>query len=210
MIDYNGERAADWENIEFYIDSGSGGGGISAIADQLMEDWVDGTGRVRRGIIDPDHKQYQTARVRYPNAVPIVHLLDPQAYRKQIFDALEKMAKLDLIEFTDYDGNGYLQMVDEKGEFYRYDLSPVEENALLQVKLAINEISYMCRFDLPNGGVQYSLTEEQKRRMHDDRAYTFGLGAFALSTKRRKDIIENKEEESEFERAPSLVCALSY
>ena len=46
--------------------------------------------------------------------------------------------------------------------------------------------------------------------MHDDRAYTFGLGAFALSTKRRKDIIENKEEESEFEHAPSLVCALSY
>lgn len=210
MIDYNGERAADWENIEFYIDSGSGGGGISAIADQLMEDWVDGTGRVRRGIIDPDHKQYQTARVRYPNAVSIVHLLDPQAYRKQIFDALEKMAKLDLIEFTDYDGNGYLQMVDEKGEFYRYDLSPEEENSLLQVKLAINEISYMCRFDLPNGGVQYSLTEEQKRRMHDDRAYTFGLGAFALSTKRRKDIVENKEEESEFEHAPSLVCALSY
>lgn len=38
MIKYNGERAAEWENIDFYIDAGSGGGGISAVADQLM-DW---------------------------------------------------------------------------------------------------------------------------------------------------------------------------
>ncbi|MDD4123791.1 MAG: terminase, partial [Bacilli bacterium] len=41
MILYNGERSADWENIDFYIDAGSGGGGISAVADQLMEDWKD-------------------------------------------------------------------------------------------------------------------------------------------------------------------------
>ena len=37
MIKYNGERAAEWENIEFYIDAGSGGGGISAVADQLLD-----------------------------------------------------------------------------------------------------------------------------------------------------------------------------
>lgn len=62
MIKYNGERAAEWENIEFYIDAGSGGGGISAVADQLMDDWTDKYGGKHRGIIDPDHKQYETAR----------------------------------------------------------------------------------------------------------------------------------------------------
>src|SRR5699024_12692381 len=31
MIKYNGERAAEWENIELYIDAGSGGGDISAV-----------------------------------------------------------------------------------------------------------------------------------------------------------------------------------
>ena len=39
LIDYNGERAAEWENIlGFYIDAGSGGGGV-LFADQLMSDW---------------------------------------------------------------------------------------------------------------------------------------------------------------------------
>ena len=34
-----------WENIKkFYIDGGSGGGGYSAVADQLMLDWKDSMG----------------------------------------------------------------------------------------------------------------------------------------------------------------------
>lgn len=210
MIDYNGDRSADWENIEFYIDSGAGGGGISAIADQLMDDWVDSTGRKRRGIIDPDHKQYQTARLRYPDAVPIVHLIDPQSHRKQLFDALEKMTKLNLMEFTDYDGKGYLQLSDWKGDFYRYDLSLEEENALLQIKLSLVEIGYMCRFDMPNGGVQYSLPDDQKRKMHDDRAYTFALAAYALMVKRRKDIVETKDVDVGMTHMPSLVSAVQF
>jgi len=110
MVKYNGERAAEWENIEFWIDAGSGGGGISAVADQLMDDWVDRFGKKHRGIIDPVHKQYETARKRYPNAAPIVHLIDPQGYRKVIFDAVAKMVKLNLIEFTDYDNKDYIMI----------------------------------------------------------------------------------------------------
>ncbi len=104
MIKYNGERAAEWENIEFYIDAGSGGGGISAVADQLMDDWYDKYGGKHRGIIDPVHKQYETARKKYINAMPIVHLVDPQGYKKIMYDAVSKMVKLNLIEFADYDG----------------------------------------------------------------------------------------------------------
>ena len=96
MVKYNGERAAQWENIEFYIDAGSGGGGISAVADQLMEEWEDDLGQKYRGIIDPSHKQYESARKKYTNAMPIVHLIDPQGYKKILFDALGKNGKIKL------------------------------------------------------------------------------------------------------------------
>ena len=102
MLEYNGD-ADDWENIEFYIDAGAGGGGVSAVADQLLEDWVDDKGVQHRGIIDPEHKQYETARRKYPNAAKIVHLLEPTKYKKIIYDALEKNVKNGYMNFTKYD-----------------------------------------------------------------------------------------------------------
>ena len=166
MIKYNGERSAEWENIEFYIDAGAGGGGISAVADQLMEDWTDNLGQRHRGIIDPDHKQYETARKKYTNAMPIVHLIDPQGYKKVIYDALSKLTKLNLIEFTNYDNKDYLTVENEKGEFITYNLTEEEKLALLHVEIMKNETSYMCRYDTPNGGVQYELAKDKRNRMH--------------------------------------------
>jgi len=173
LIDYNGERAAEWENIVgFYIDAGSGGGGISAVADQLMEDWIGSDGRTHRGIIDPEHKQYETARNKYPNAIPIVRLIDPQGYKKVMYASLEKNLKLDLINFTDYDGKEYIfiEDKDKKGEFVNHELTFDERNALIQINLMKNEVVYMCRYDTPNGGVQYELSKDKKNKMHDDRA----------------------------------------
>ena len=170
MIDYNGERAAEWENIEFYCDAGSGGGGISAICDQLMDDWVDKDGIKHRGIIDPVHKQYETARKKYTNAMPIVHLIDPQGYKKIIYDALAKMTKLNLMSFTDYDNKDYIMIDDGSGEFKTYNLSIEEKLALTNINLLKLEVSYMCRYDTPNGGVQYELAKENKNKMHDDKA----------------------------------------
>ena len=188
MIKYNGERAAEWENIEFYIDAGSGGGGISAVADQLMNDWIDDIGQKHRGIIDAEHKQYETARKKYTHAVPIVHLVDPQGYKKIIYDALAKMTKLDLIEFTSYDNKDYILTNNEKGEFVQYNLTNEEKMALVQIELMKTEVSYMCRYDTANGGVQYELARD-KSNMHDDRAYTLALGAYALALLRRTDLI---------------------
>jgi len=170
MIDYNGERAAEWENIEFYIDSGSGGGGISAVCDQLMNDWTDENGVKHRGIIDPEHKQYETARKKYTNAMPIVHLIDPQGFKKIIFDSLQKMANLNLIKFTDYDNKDYIMIENKNGEFEKYDLSFDEKLALVNINLLKMETSYMCRYDNPNGGVQYELAKDKKNVMHDDKA----------------------------------------
>ena len=190
MIKYNGERAAEWENIEFYIDAGSGGGGISAVADQLMEDWYDEFGGKHRGIIDPIHKQYETARSKYLNAMPIVHLIDPQGYKKIIYDALEKMIKLNLINFTSYDNKEHLFIENKNGEFDQYILSEEEIVALVNIELMKNEISYMCRYDTPNGGVQYELAKDKKNKMHDDRAYVAALAAYGLALLRRTDLLE--------------------
>jgi hypothetical protein len=189
MIKYNGERSPDWENIELWIDAGSGGGGVSAVADQLMDDWTDSAGRKRRGVIDPEHKAYETARKKYTNAMPIVRLLDPQAYKKLIYSALEEMTKLNLISFTEYDNTEYLLLENKKGEFEEYQLSFDEKMALAQINLAKNEMIYMCRYEMPNGGVQYELAKDKKNTMNDDRSYTVAIGAYALSTKRRKDLV---------------------
>ena len=195
MIKYNGERAAEWENIEFYIDAGSGGGGISAVADQLMDDWYDKYGGKHRGIIDPIHKQYETARKKYTNAMPIVHLVDPQGYKKIMYDAVSKMVKLNLIEFADYDNKGYILVEDKDGTFNTVNLTSDEQLALANMHLAKMQLSYMCRYDTPNGGVTYELAKD-KKNMHDDMAYTIAEGAYALAILRRTDLIKKPKGKS--------------
>jgi len=210
MIKYNGERSAEWENIDFYIDSGSGGGGISAVADQLMADWKDKIGQTHKGIIDPEHKQYETSRKKYVNAMPIVHLIDPQGYKKVIYDALEKMTKLDLINFPDYDNKDCLIMIDEHGESTEYKLSFDEQMSLVQCNLAKNELIYMNRYDSPNGGVQYELAKDKKSTMHDDRAYTMAMGAYALALVRRTDLIKVNDGSLDFANAPQCVSSVNF
>lgn len=189
MIKYNGDRAAEWENIEFYGDSGSGGGGISAIFDQLMLGWTDRHGNKHRGIIDPVHKQYETARKKYPDAMPIVHLLDPQSHKKIMYDSISKMVKLNLIEFTDYDNNkNHLLIENEDGTFENVELSFEEKLALTNMNIAKLQLSYMCRYDTPNGGVTYALAKD-KKGMHDDHAYTLAEAGYALASMRRSDLL---------------------
>ena len=205
MIKYNGERAAEWENIEFYIDAGSGGGGISAVADQLMEEWQDNYGKIHRGIIDPVHKQYETARSKYTNAAPIVHLIDPQGYKKIMYDALSKMVKLNLIEFTDYDNKEYILVENDDGGFDTIMLSDEERLALANIELAKIQLSYMCRYDTPNGGVQYELAKDKKKKNeHDDMAYTLAEGAYALALLRREDLLSSPDDNVGVSRIVSL------
>lgn len=210
MIKYNGERAAEWENIEFYIDAGSGGGGISAVADQLMEGWTDKNGIKHRGIIDPEHKQYETARKTYTNAMPIVHLIDPQGYKKVIYDALQKMANLNLIKFTDYDNKDHIMLDKKNGEFEKYELSFDEKLALTNINLLKVETSYMCRYDTPNGGVQYELAKDKKNTIHDDKAYTLAMGAYALAKLRREDLLQKPKTKRSLSSLPSCVSAIDF
>lgn len=208
MIAYNGPRAAEWENIEFFIDAGSGGGGISAVADQLMSDWTDRHGTVHRGIIDPDHKQYETARKKYVNAAPIVRLIEPRGYKGIMYHELEKLAKLNLLKFTSYDGKDRITIENNNGEFVEMALTSQEQMALAQIELLKNEVSYMCRYESAGGGVSYELVRDKRNKMHDDRAYTAAMAAYALSLKRRKDIVtkpKDKQRATVFNfRAPAV------
>lgn len=209
MIKYNGERAAEWENIEFYIDAGSGGGGISAVADQLMDDWIDKYGGKHRGIIDPEHKQYETARKKYVNAMPIVHLVDPQGYKKIMYDAVSKMVKLNLIEFANYDNKDYIMVENKDGSFDTVQLTQEEQLALAQMHIAKMQLSYMCRYDTPNGGVTYELAKDKKG--HDDHAYTMAEGGYALARLRRVDLLtDHNKKETGFEHAPSCVSNIDF
>ena len=209
MIKYNGERAAEWENIEFYIDAGSGGGGISAVADQLMDDWYDKYGGKHRGIIDPVHKQYETARQKYTNAMPIVHLVDPQGYKKIMYDAVSKMVKLNLIEFADYDNKGYILVEDKDGTFNTVNLTSDEQLALANMHLAKMQLSYMCRYDTPNGGVTYELAKDKKNE-HDDMAYTIAEGAFALAMLRRTDLLADHKPKQDYSTAPLFSSSINF
>ena len=193
MIDYNGHGAAEWENIELYIDAGSGGAPRSGIADQLLFPWKDEKGVEHRGVIDPDDPIYDDDRRLHPNNARIVHLIEPRKYKPIIFGALEEMADLNLIHFTDYDGHkDYLTMlVDEDGEqqYKEIKLSQEEKIALVQIELAKNELSYMCRFESPSGKtVSYELVRERRYKMHDDRAYTIAMGAYVLWKMRNNDL----------------------
>lgn len=195
LIKYNGVGVPEWSNIEFYIDAGAGGGGVSAVADQLMAGWTDKFGSVHRGLIDPDNKQYDTARLKYRNADKVVHLVNPQSHKKIIYDALEKMSSQDLIKYTDYDGKEFIMVPDpeNKGEFVQHILSFEERLALTNIELLKTETSYMCRYDNPNGSVQYELAREKRNTMHDDRSYTNALAAYALALHRRTDLINANE-----------------
>ena len=96
---------------------------------------------------------------------------------------------LNLIKFTEYDGKDELSFINADGEIETHELNKDEKLALTNIELAKNELSYMCRYETPNGGVQFELEREKRNKMHDDRAYTMALGGYALSTLRRHDLI---------------------
>ncbi len=210
MIDYNGERSADWENITFYIDAGSGGGGKSAIADYLVPDWVDESGRTRKGIIDPNHPQYETLRQRYKRAARIVRLIEPTANKRQMYDSLETLSKLDLIKFFDYDGRDFLLIEDENNKLVERSLTTEEQKPLIQCRLAINELIYMTRHELPGGNVKYELAKEKRNTINDDRADVFAMAALALSEIRRSDLASKPKTQKNYDTIPNCVSAVSF
>ena len=144
ILEYNG-GAPDYANIlGIYIDAGTGGSGIN-IADYLMPDWIDKKGNVQKGLID---KVYSEEYVKkYPNAVDKIHLLQPSAYKTEIYEALIEMMGQNTISFTaDYDEKGYLTLLESSEEEIQRAKKAVSERTKKE-KAKLSEDEYQTLFD---------------------------------------------------------------
>ena len=224
LLEYNGEGAADYENIlGLYIDAGSGGAGVN-ISDFLWEDWADDHGYMHRGLID---KEYSPEEVKlYPNAISDkMRLLQPSKYKVEMFRALIEMMDMNLIEWpNEYDSRGYIMVMydlntktgiktprysepteqevkdlKKKGiEIVReqYNLDTEEEVALKQIDLMKNELVNIYRFKQSSGNDRFDLAPDKANKMHDDRAYVCAMAAFLLQQLRREHLVTRKKPKS--------------
>ena len=197
ILAYNG-NAPDYQNIEILsIDPGAGGGGISAYADNLLEDWKDVKGVVHKGFLDKDYELYAGYENRYPNSSDKLKLFSPNKYRTQMVDEFIELMQLDLLKFPkEYDGKGYVTLQESKGEeikLIKKHLSLEEEVSLINMDILKTEITSIYKFENPEKtNKSYKLPKDKERIMNDDRFYTIIMLAHYLHDLRRKNITNKK------------------
>lgn len=213
LLAYNGTEKGklDYENIMAVIgDAGAGGQLIGGVSDYLLEPWRGADGKIHKGLIDRRHKANETAKEKYPDAVDIMHLVDPRANRNLIFQAIEDMVKLGVVEFpTDYDvSKDYIIFTDEEGVETRYDLSVEQQISLANFDLLKTEIVTMCKY-VTQGNITYNFPPDKRNKMHDDRVFAFGLLCWYLAQLRRGQVI-NKPREISIEEIPTTATAVEF
>lgn len=170
LLKYNGndKMKLDYENIKAVIcDSGAGGNMIGGITDYLFENWKDEHGVEHKGLIDRAHKSSETAKMKYPDAVDIIKLVDPKGNRNAIFEALEQMIKLGVVTFpAEYDtSKEYVFTIDDKGNEIKTELNFEQKVALAQIELMKTEIVTMCKY-VTGGNVKYDFPPDRRNTMH--------------------------------------------
>ena len=213
LLAYNGTEKGklDYENIMAVIgDAGAGGQLIGGVSDYLLEPWRGADGKMHKGLTDRRHKANETAKEKYPDAVDIMHLVDPRANRNLIFQAIEDMVKLGVVEFpTDYDvSKDYIIFTDEEGVETRYDLSVEQQISLANFDLLKTEIVTMCKY-VTQGNITYNFPPDKRNKMHDDRVFAFGLLCWYLAQLRRGQVI-NKPREISIEEIPTTATAVEF
>lgn len=217
ILDYNG-NAPDYRNIDaILLDSGAGGGGISAFADNFLDDWKDDKGTKHKGFIDTTHEQYQGEISNYPNASNILRLISPQKYRTQMIDELLELLRIDVIKFPkEYNGKIEIPITIEgenKGEVdikYR-QLSIEEQIALINLDIMKTEVTSIHKFENPEKtSIRYALPKEKEKIMHDDRFYTLIMLAHYLFELRRDDKLGKGKKEFDWNQAPNCVSAVDF
>lgn len=216
IVKYNGEGFAEWENVTVFIDSGSGGGG-QFYADFLCEDFTTKDGVKHRGLIDNiEMKEYSS---RFPNAYPALRLMSPTKWKVTMFNNALEMFNLNLISFTEaYDNKGFITITEEdkknKDEQISksYDLSFEEELALINIDLLKEEVIAMCKYENPNGGVRWDISDDKKWTTSgfDDRAYCFAMAGHYLWELRHKDTLLRNEKKSNLLTAPVCISNIDF
>ena len=217
IVNYNGDNP-DYEYIDsILVDQGSGGGGVSAYADGLLNNFIGHDGKKHRGFIDATHEIYSGYRSLYPSAVDKLRLISPKKYRTQMVEEFIELMELGVIRFPyQYSGQDFIKImtgVNEDGEevLETYNLSQDEKIHLNQIDLMKTEIASIHKTTNAEGtSVQYALAADKRNTMHDDRFYVAILLAHRLYELRRGKIIRDnrkKRDSSQFVqfRAPKIL-----
>lgn len=182
LLAYNGDNP-DYEYIDgLYVDSGSGGGGISAYADTLLNNFLGVDGKNHRGLIDKTHEIYADYSKIYRDAVDKIRLIDPRKYRTQMVEEMIELMHLGVIRFPmEYSGQDFLRIPkadtalakrgvsgnDQEEEMEVYYLSQDEKVSLTQIDLMKQEITSIYKISNPeNTSVRYALPKEKENKMH--------------------------------------------
>lgn len=187
MVRYNGD-GVEYENLQAVgVDAGRGGGGI-LYGHTLMHDFVDKKGNPHRGIIDKEY--FEDKKRDYPNAYPIMRMIEPSKYKNIMIKELIDLMDLGLIEFPkEYNNSGHVDVdyEDEDGDVktIRKRLSSEEEVALMNIDLCKEETKMIHRYTTASGNTVYKIRVDVT--MHDDRFYTLALMAHELHTLRDKE-----------------------
>lgn len=190
MLLYN-NKGAEYENVFGLIDAGSGGGGNTVWADNIIYDWKDERGIEHRGFIDKEYTQHAELEKKFPNAYNCIDLVSPNKFRTQMIDELIHLIELGLIEFPfRYDGSGVVQFEDEKGILQTKRLTLEEEKALANIEIAKEEMKIIYRYSQSPTNYKYDIRKDLRRTMHDDRFYTMALLAHHLYKLRAEDDIK--------------------
>jgi len=192
VVRYNG-NGAEYENIkEVGIDAGSGGGGV-LYGHTMMHDYITKNGESHRGIIDKEYFEDKTRE--YPNAYPILNMIEPTKWKNVMIKRLIDLMDLKLIEFPkEYNNSGYVDVetVDEKGEVttIRKRLTQEEELALINIDICKEETKMIHSYKSATGRIIYKIRVD-KAKMHDDRFYVLAMFG-NLVHKMRDDESESK------------------
>lgn len=215
IIDFNCD-APNYGNIEaVMIDSGAGGGGVSAYADNLIYDWVDSEGNSHKGLIDLQGKYYEGRADEFPNAIDKLRLISTSDKVKMVEHTM-KLVEVSAIKLTrEYDDNGYVlvESIDSNGEdsVERRKLNLQEELALMNIDIMKEELACIKKSD--NGKtVSYDLMPEKKHKMHDDRFYVFIMLGQKLYELRKaySDSVHSGLSSADFGKLPVFTTSLKF
>lgn len=212
---YNGQHN-DYENIEVVlIDQGSGGGGVSTYADNLLNDWVGDDGRTHRGLIDKTHDIYVGYSELYPNAIDKLRLINPKKYRTQMVDELIELIDLGVIKFPYEYKQDILQISEEVDatteRMNTYELSEKEILALTEIDMMKYETTSIYKFENQDKTSKtYALSKEKESQLHDDRFYTLIMLAHYLHSLRRGQTLSPPKETLSFSSFQPCVTSIEF
>lgn len=219
ILRYNGGNP-DYEFIDsVLIDAGSGGAGVSAYADNLLNNWEDSFGCEHRGLIDASNPIYNQYEYLYPDAVDKLRLINPKKYRTQMVEEFIDLMDIGVLRFPrEYSGNDVVRVTKNQSAngsedlVESYTIADDERMALMNIDLMKTEITSIQRYSNPeNTSVSYSLSKEKENTMHDDRFYVSILLAHRLFQLRRNKIVRvHHTESNEFESAKSCVSSIAF